>query len=97
MWDLPIFQPKGGPDLKRIWYTEEHVISTLKQNESGASPPNIAHRRGVAENTVFRLKPKFGGMEDSEANRLRELKAKNAKLNRPLGEAELKTRPRSRN
>jgi transposase len=43
----------------------------------------------VAENTVYRWKSKFGGMEVSEAKRLRELEAENAKLKRLLGEAEL--------
>ena len=43
----------------------------------------------MAENTVYRWKAKFGGMEVSEAKRLRELEAENAKLKRLLAEAEL--------
>jgi putative transposase len=47
----------------------------------------------VAENTIYRWKSKFGGMEVSETTRLRELEAENAKLRRLLGEAELDKAP----
>lgn len=49
----------------------------------------LSRRHGVVENTIYRWKSKFGGMEVSEAKRLRELEAENAKLKRLLGEAEL--------
>lgn len=75
--------------MKRKRYTEEQTISTPKEHEAGASVPDIARRHGVAENTVYRWKSKFGGMEVSEAKRLRELETENAKLKRLLGEAEL--------
>jgi putative transposase len=76
--------------MKRKRYTEEKIISILKEHEAGASVPDIARRHGVAyENTIYRWKSKFGGMEVSEAKRLRELEAENAKLKRLLGEAEL--------
>ena len=51
--------------------------------------PDLSRRYGVAENTIYRWKSKFGGMEVSEAKRLRELEQENAKLKRLLGEAEL--------
>jgi putative transposase len=75
--------------MKPKRYTEEQIISILKEHESGASVPDIARRHGVAENTVYRWKSKFGGMGVSEAKRLRQLEAENAKLKRLLGEAEL--------
>jgi putative transposase len=75
--------------MKRKRYTEEQIISILKEYEAGASVPGIARRHGVAENTIYRWKSKFGGMEVSEAKRLRALEAENAKLKRLLGEAEL--------
>lgn len=53
--------------MKRKRYTEEQTISILKEHEAGASVPDIARRHGVAENTVYRWKSKFGGMEVSEA------------------------------
>jgi putative transposase len=75
--------------MKRKRYTEEQIISILKEHEAGASATELSRRHGVVENTIYRWKSKFGGMEVSEAKRLRELEAENAKLKRLLGEAEL--------
>lgn len=75
--------------MKRKRYTEGKVISILKEHEAGASVPDLARRHGVAENTIYRWKSKFGGMAVSEAKRLRELEAENAKLKRLLAEAML--------
>jgi len=75
--------------MKRKRYTEEQIISILKEHEAGASVPDLSRRHGVVENTIYRWKSKFGGMEVSEAKRLRELEMENLKLKRLLGEAEL--------
>lgn len=75
--------------MKRKRYTEEKIISILKEHEAGASAPELARRHGVAENTVYRWKSKYGGMEVSEAKRLRELEEENRKLKHLLAEAEL--------
>ena len=75
--------------MKRKHYSEERIISILKEHEAGARVPDIARRYGISENTIYRWKSKFGGMEVSEAKRLRELEAENAKLKRLLAEAEL--------
>ena len=56
---------------------------------TGAAVPDLSRRHGVAENTIYRWKSKYGGMEISEAKRLRELEEENAKLKRLLAEAEL--------
>ena len=75
--------------MKRKRYTEEQIISILKEQEAGASVPDLARRHGVAENTIYRWKSKYGGMEVSEAKRLRALEEENARLKRLLAEAEL--------
>jgi putative transposase len=75
--------------MKRKRYSEEKIISILKEHEAGASAADLARRHGVADNTIYRWKAKFGGMEVSEARRLRELEAENLKLKRLLAEAEL--------
>ena len=75
--------------MKRKRYTEEKIISILKEHEAGAPVPDLARRHGVAENTIYRWKSKFGGMEVSEAKRLRELEEENRKLKHLLAEAEL--------
>ena len=75
--------------MKRKRYTEEQIIKILKEHEAGASVPGLSRRHKVVENTIYRWKSKFGGMEVSEAKRLRDLEAENAKLKRLLAEAEL--------
>jgi len=75
--------------MKRKRYTEEQIIAILKEHEAGTPVPELARRHGVSENTIYRWKSKFGGMEVSEAKRLRELEAENTKLKRLLAEAEL--------
>jgi putative transposase len=87
MWDFPKIQTVGDPDMKRKRYTEEQSISILKEHEAGASLPDLSRRHGVAENTIYRWKSKFGGMEASGAKWLRELEAENAMLKRLQAEA----------
>ena len=75
--------------MKRKTYPEEKIISILKEHEAGASVPELSRRHGVAENTIYRWKSKYGGLEISEAKRLRQLEQENAKLKKLLAEAEL--------
>ena len=75
--------------MKRKQYREEKIISILKEHEAGASVPDLARRHGVAENTIYRWKAKFGGMDISDAKKLRALEQENQKLKRLLAEAEL--------
>jgi len=75
--------------MKRKRYTEEQIIAVLKEHEAGARVEDLARRHGVCENTIYRWKSKFGGLEVSEASRLRDLEQQNARLKRLLAEAEL--------
>ena len=75
--------------MKRKRYTEEQIISILKEHEAGASGPDISRRHSISENTIYRWKSKFGGMEVSEAKRLRDLEQENQRLKRLLAKAEL--------
>jgi putative transposase len=63
------------------------VIAMLQEHEVGASVPELSRRHGVAENTIYPWKSKFGGLEMSEAKRLHELEAEHAKLKRLLAES----------
>jgi len=75
--------------MKRKRYSEEKIISILKEHEAGISVPELARRYEITENTIYRWKSKFGGMEVSDAKKLRELEQENARLKRLLAEAEL--------
>jgi putative transposase len=68
--------------VKRKQYREEKIIAILKEHEAGTSVPDLARRHGVAENTIYRWKAKFGGMEVSDAKKLRALEQENQKLKR---------------
>lgn len=75
--------------MKRNRYTEEQIISILKEHEAGASVPELSRRYGIVENTIYRWKSKYGGMEVSDAKKLRELEDENRRLKHLLAEAEL--------
>ena len=75
--------------MKRKRYSEEQIISILKEHQAGASVADVARRYGLVENTIYRWKSKYGGMEVSEVKRLRDLELENARLKRLLAEAEL--------
>lgn len=75
--------------MKRKRYSEEQIISILKEHEAGAAAQDLGRRYGVATNTIYRWKARFGVLEVSEAKRLRELEAENRKLKHLLAEAEL--------
>lgn len=89
MWDFLIIETTGDPDMKRKRYTEEQIISILKNHKAGRSVPDLAREHGIAENTIYRWNSKFGGMEVSEAKRLRELEQENQRLKRLMAQAEL--------
>lgn len=73
--------------MKRKRFTEEQIINVLKEYEAGAKMADLARRHGVTENTLYRWKSKYGGMEVSEAKRLKELETENAKLKKLLAES----------
>jgi len=70
-------------------FTEEQIISVLKEAEAGAKVSELSRKYGIAEATFYNWKAKFGGMTVSEAQRLRELESENAKLKRLLVDAML--------
>jgi len=67
-------------------FSEEQIIGILKEQEAGSTVKEIIRRHGIAEQTFYRWKSKFGGMEVSDAKRLRELEAENVRLKKLLAE-----------
>lgn len=72
--------------MKRKRFTEEKIIAILKAYEAGQSVAELSRRHGVSEQSIYRWKAKYGGMDVSEAKRLRELEAENTKLKKLLAE-----------
>ena len=75
--------------MKRKRFTEEQIIGILKEHEIGVSATDLSRKHGFAEGTLYTWKSKYGGMDVSEAKRLRELEAENAKLKKLLAESML--------
>ncbi len=68
--------------MKRKRFYEDKIISVLKEHEAGAKVKDICRRHGISSATFYTWRKKCGGMDASEAKRLRELEAENAKLKR---------------
>jgi putative transposase len=68
-------------------FSEEQIVSMLREAEAGEMPAKeLCRRRGISERTFYRWKPKYGGMEVSDAGRLKTLESENVKLKRMLAE-----------
>ena len=72
--------------MKRSRFTEEQIIGILKQQESGVSTADVCREHGISSGTFYKWKAKFGGLEVSDARRLKALEDENAKLKRLLAE-----------
>jgi putative transposase len=70
-------------------FTTEQIIRILKQAESGVKVRDIVREHGIAEQTYYRWKSKYGGMQINEAKRLKELETENKKLKQLLGDKDL--------
>jgi putative transposase len=76
-------------DMRKSKYSEEQIIGFLKQAEAGMAVAEICRKGGFSDATFYKWRSKFGGMEASDARRLRELEAENAELKKLLAEAHL--------
>ena len=66
--------------MKRKRFTEEQIIAALKQHEAGMPVKELIRQVGITEQTFYRWKSKYGGMEVSDARRLKQLEEENRKL-----------------
>lgn len=75
--------------MKKSRYSEEQIIGFLKQADVGMPIKELCRKGGFSDATFYKWRAKFGGMDVSDAKRLRELEGENAKLKRLLAEAHL--------
>jgi putative transposase len=75
--------------MRRSRFSEEQIIAILREQESGVSTADVCRRHGISSATFYKWKARFGGMEVSEARRLKALEDENARLKRLLADAML--------
>ena len=75
--------------MKRARFTEEQIIAILREHEAGVATADVCRKHGISGATFYKWKAKFGGMNVSDARRLKLLEAENAKLKKMLAEAML--------
>ncbi|NKL81342.1 IS3 family transposase [Rhizobium leguminosarum] len=75
--------------MKRNRFTDEQIIGILKEHEAGTPVAELCRKHGVSDASIYKWKAKFGGMEVSEAKRLKTLEDENTKLKRLLADAML--------
>ena len=78
--------------MKRKRFTEEQIIGILKEAEASGNVREVCRRQNVTETTFYRWRSKFGGMDVSEARRLKELERENAELKRIVADLTLNNR-----
>jgi len=72
--------------MKRSRFTEEQIIGVLKEHQAGLSARELCRKHGISDATFYKWRSKYGGMEASDAKKLRALEAENSKLKKMLAE-----------
>jgi putative transposase len=75
--------------MKRSRFTEGQIIAMLREQETGAKTADVCRKHGISDASFYKWKAKYGGMQVSDARRLKALEDENAKLKKLLAEAML--------
>jgi putative transposase len=85
-WSLAL---REDQTMKRKRHTEEQIIAILKEHEAGVKTADLCRKHGISEASFYNWKAKYGGLEVSEAKRLKGLESENARLKKLLADAML--------
>ena len=75
--------------MKRKRYSVEQIVGAVRQHDLGVSAADIARKLGIAEQTFYRWKKQYGGLEASEVRELKQLREENARLKRLVADLSL--------
>ena len=75
--------------MRKSRFSEEQIIRALKEVEGGAKPAEVCRKLGVTEQTLYRWKAKYGGMEASDAKKLKQLEDENTRLKKLVADQAL--------
>lgn len=75
--------------MKKKRYSVEQIVAAVKQHEMGVSVADLSRKLGIAEQTFYRWKKQYGGLEASEVRELKQLREENAKLKRLVADLSL--------
>ena len=73
--------------MKRSRFSDEQIIGILKEHQAGLSATELCRKHGISDATFYKWRSKYGGMEVSEAKRLKTLEEENARLKKLLAES----------
>ncbi len=72
--------------MKRSRFSEEQIIGILKEHQAGMTPSELCRKRGISDATFYTWRKKYGGMDVSDAKRLKAIEEENVKLKKLLAE-----------